>query len=166
MAAAEVFVCNPAELGREREKSRLLPVGKPSQIEPLEENVKLQESCSELHRSLMTVTCGLTPHYFGTSGYWHWCLCWTWTPLVPSEPYITTCPPQFLLTRSQCAADGMIKSCLSICCTTSFPEQREVGGSCSVPGCGCWCQRWHRENSPCGQPPDLHCEAWPQFGNN
>lgn len=57
------------------------------------------------------------------------------------------------------------KSCHSDCCITSSPEQREVGGSCAVPGCGSWCQRWDRENSPCAQPPAPHCGAWLHFGN-
>lgn len=108
----------------------------------------------------MTATCDLTPHYFGTNGYWHWCLCWTWTPLVPSQPFITTCPPKFLPTRSQHAADGMIKSCLSVCWTTSSPEQREIGVSCAVLGCGYWCQRWSRENNLFAQTPAPHHGAW------
>lgn len=136
-AAAGVLACNHCRAGQRGRKANSSLLENHPTSEPLEVNVKLQESCSELYHSLTTVTCGLTPHLAlmdsgidASAGHG--------LPWCHFNPVLQHAHQSSFL---QCAADGMIKSCLSVCCTTSSPEQREIGDSCAFPGCGCWCQR-------------------------
>lgn len=102
---------------------------------------------------------------FGTNGHQHrsGSSAEQRTPLVWNQPWCEGCYllcPKLLCTHqnssasvplgmgNQHAADGMIKTCISVCCVTSFPEQRKICGSFAAPGNSCQSQGWSRNNGP------------------